>query len=522
MSETEAMSNNDVSPSDENILDDLVQDARDFGKQPFLPVGNVATENNNDDMSAVSFQSSRSIIDKIKIVQDEEGAGTKKLHGLVKERVKMENVKEAFERFKDTSKQQFEGIQKNTYNTFETMNQKSSELVNDKIKPRLKHISDSSKQLVDTKIKPGWDQTIGVAKDIPGHTKVAVIKVRDAGMQQYDTHVNPRLGKVREFHSSKSQYYMGKAPGVFESFDMSDFKYQLAQIVLLSIGIILQCENPTTGGIIWLAICLASPLVATSGLVSLVAAMAFQRFFLSINTAELPWTIRAGANTFLVGAVMAALVDFPFSSKILGVLGKWAVAAVLGPTCMFVHVQLFSSPLSAVPPLLWSYNLVMGVVILAWLKELTPEADDPSETEQASFSLFGATLCSISAIFGVANPWSGLLILFGVTLCSRILATWLLTASFSASLLGMAFQVPALDANSGMAGYQAALTAVTCAYYFLPSKRLAAVASLAVLWTCILESAVATVFYKLMYVHYAILLFQELCWCSLFSNSSFS
>jgi hypothetical protein len=64
----------------------------------------------------------------------------------------------------------------------------------------------------------------------------------------------------------------------------------------------------------------------------------------------------------------------------------------------------------------------------------------------------------------------------------------------------MAFQVPAPDANAGMAGYQAALTAVTCAYYFVPSKRLVVVSSLAILWTCILESAVATVFYKLMYV----------------------
>jgi urea transporter len=510
-------SNKKASGSTDNNLEALVQDARDFGKQPLVPMGNVAAENDNggDDISAISFQSSRSIKDKIKIVQDEEETETKegeglskKLQGFVKERIHIKHVQRAYSRFKDASTKHWEGIQQNTYNTFETMNTKSNELVNDKIKPGLKHISDSSKQLVDSKIKPGWEQSVGVAKDIPGYSKAAALKVRDASMQQYETHVNPRMGKIREFHYSKSQYYMGKAPAVFESVDMSELKYELAQIVLLSIGIILQCENPITGGIIWLALLLASPIVAISGLSSLLAAMAFQRFFLSINTTDLAWMIRAGANCFLVGAVMAALVEFPASSFFLQVIERWIVAVVLGPTCMFVHLQLFSSPLTTFPPLLWSYNLVMGVVIMdfglwgqAWLRALAPDDDDPAASEQESYSIVGATLCSISAIFGVANPWSGLFILFGVCLCSRILATWLVTASFTASLLGMAFQVPALDANAGMAGYQAALTAVTCAYYFVPSKRLVVVSSLAILWTCILESAVATVFYKLMYVH---------------------
>jgi urea transporter len=494
------MSNNKASPSTDNNLEALVQDARDFGNQPLVPVGNVAAENYNggDDISAISFQSSRSIKDKIKIVQNEEETEAKE--GLVKEQVPTKHLQRAYARFKDASTKHWEGIQQNTYSTFETMNSKSNELVNDKIKPGLKHISDSSKQLVE--------QSVGVAKDIPGYSKAAVLKVRDASMQQYETHVNPRMGKIRGFHESKSQYYMGKAPAVFESVDMADSKYELAQIVLLSIGIILQCENPITGGIIWLALLLASPIVAISGLSSLLAAIAFQRFFLSINTTDLAWMIRAGANAFLVGAVMAALVEFPESSFFLQVLERWIVAVVLGPTCMFVHLQLFSSPLTTFPPLLWSYNLVMGVVIMdfglwgqAWLKALASDVDDPAALEQESFSIVSATLCSISAIFGVANLWSGLLILLGVCLCSRILAICLVTASFAASLLGMAFQVPAPDANAGMAGYQAALTAVTCAYYFVPCKRLVVVSSLAILWTCILESAVATVFYKLMYVH---------------------
>jgi urea transporter len=505
----------------------LVQDAQEFGKQPNVPVGAVAAETNSgDDISIISFQSGRSMKDKIKIVQPNEeppkNEGLLKFKGLVKEQMDLQNIQSAvndklkalqvsskkqwediqvsskkqwediqvsskkqWEDIQVSSKKQWEGLQQNTYNTFETVSTKSKEVVQEKIKPGIQNLGEGSKKFVQ------------VAKDLPKHSKTAVVNIQKSTMEQYHGHVSPRLVKFREFHDTYSQYYMGNAPAVFENVDVSEWKYHLAQVSLLSIGMILNCENPITGAIIWSAMFFASPLVAISGLASLVAAITFHRLVLSSST-DLAWKIRAGANAFLVGAIMSALVDFP-TNMFVQLLGKVTLAMALGPTCIFVHLQLFSSILT-IPPLLWSYNLVMGVVILdfaLWDRASLTSLQLSSGAEDQGYSIFGSTLSSISAIFGILNPWCGLFVLLGVCLCSRILAGWLVTTTCLTSLLGLTFGMEAVDINTGMAGYQAGLTALSCAYYFVPSYKSAIVTALAVVWTCVLESATAAIFYNL-------------------------
>mmetsp|Transcript_23688 Transcript_23688/g.58067 ORF Transcript_23688/g.58067 Transcript_23688/m.58067 type:complete len:509 (+) Transcript_23688:86-1612(+) len=507
------MSMNESAQEATDNLAALIQDAKEFNKRPNVPVGNVNTEMGADDVSAISFQSSRSVKEKIRIVQDPTASEVQSedVDVTVEEDDKVDELRQTVEDWKVASKQQWKGVQDNVYGAIETVKSKSQEIIEDKIKPGWKKVEGASKGLVDAKLKPIWEQSSNVARGMPGQTKAAILNVRDSSFKQYETHLSPKLGVLRDFQEKNSKYYLGKAPGVFETRDtISDMKYQLLEQTLLSIGMILQCENPTTGIVIFIGLLIGSPVVAISALLSLITALLFQRVYLPLTTDETNnkmWPIRAGANAFLAGAFMAAFSGIPTSNPILRFLEKAIFCSAVGPTCLFVHSQLFP-PSSCTPPLLWSFNLLVGVILLGlglqYPELLTPLAspasdEDDSDVEQhlESFSILRSALCSISVIFAIPNVWSGVLILLGVSLCSRLLAAYLLLASTIASLLAIAVGMEAVNVNTGLAGFQAALTAVTCAYYFEPSKHLLLVGSLTVIWTCILEAAVATVFYRL-------------------------
>lgn len=503
---THTMSNNDNALEATDNLAALIQDAKEFNKRPIVPVGNVRTDIGADDVSAISFQSSRSMKDKIRIVQDPSAAEVKTEDAMVVEDSSMSELRQTVEDWKDSSKKQWQGIQQNTSKAIDTVKVKSQEIIDEKIKPGWEKIGGASKDLVDTKLKPLWENTSDVARAVPAQTKATVLQMRDSSVKHYETHLSPKLGVFQEFHEKNSKYYLGKAPGVFETRDMSLLKYQLLEQTLLSIGMILQCENPVTGMVIITSILFGSPVVAISSLLTLISSLLFQRIYLPLTPPgnHRMWPIRAGANAFLAGAIMAALSYIPSPNPILSFLGKLVLCCLLGPTCLFVHSQLFP-PASSTPPLLWSFNLVVGVLMLALglrhPEALTPLAlpatDDDEVRDLESYSLIRATLCGVSAIFGVPKVWIGILMLLGVGLCSRLLVAYLLLATSITSLLAFAVGMDAVKVNLGLAGSQAALTAAACAYYFQPSKHLLLVGAVTVVWTCILEAAVATVFYGL-------------------------
>lgn len=521
-----------ASPTKVKNLDTLVEDAKDFGRHlNSVPVGDVPVgppDNTNDDISAISFQSTRSIKDKIRIVQNVEDNKSEKngenlaakLQGLVKEHIMLDKFQKACQDLQVSTQKNWEGVQQNTYKTFENLNTSTREVVEEKIKPGFKSFGDNTTQFVehsvgfakdiprnttqfvDEKIKPGWEETVGFTKNIPSHSVTAATQLRETSLEHYETHISPRFQFLREFHDTYSEFYSGNAPAAFTKVDMSQFKYKLAQASLLSIGNILNCDNPVTGLLVWFSILLASPLVAFGGLCSLLVAMTISLLVMS-STHDLRWNTRAGANAFLAGAMLTALVDYP-SNLFVDSFWRMVTASSLGIYCLGVHFWFFSpTSTTSVPPLLWTYNLVVGVAILDFVLSdratLTALAPDTSTlTEEVSYSIFSSTLSSVSAIFGVTQPWCGLLILVGVCFCSRILALWLLVSSCTASLLGLGFGMEAVDLNAGMAGYQAALVAVTCSYYFVPSKPLVLLTVFAIVGTCTIDAAIATVFDKLM------------------------
>jgi len=471
-----------------------------------------------------SYQKGRSIKDKITIVQEPTEPKEFDLSEL------QTSFKETITNIQESTSNTWKDLEQNTQKTLDKIGKESQKLLDEKIKPNL------DSKVIYEKIKPSLDNTVVVVKSIPENTRKSVIQLRDTTMEctektmactkeytektmactkesmlklkdstteytekavlavkdisaeQYE-HVKANCGKVQEFHDAHSKYYMGKAEGVFEHIDLSCPYFQMLQTCLLSIGMVLNCENPVTGFIILLSLFCTSPSIALSGLCALVSAITFQRYISLQN--ELSWNIRAGANIFLVGTMSSSLVLY--STFFANFIGQYIFAMFLGPNCLLIHTQLFSS---SKIPLLWSYNITMSVIILAF--SLWDNTYLTTIASESSFSLTGSSLSSISAIYGVSNPYTGLFILFGVFLCSRILCAYLIVTCFMASLLGYMFGIPLLDVNSGIVGYQAGLTALGCGYYFLPSKSLPIITAMAVIWACILESAIGSIFYALL------------------------
>lgn len=512
-------SNKEAAQEATDNLAALIQDAKEFGKRPNVPVGNVRTDiGGADDVSAISFQSSsRSMMDKIRIVQDntktapdvQSGDGVK-----VGEEENSDELRQTIEDWKDASKKQWQGIRRNAQTTIDAVKAKSQEIIEDQMKPGWKQIEGASKTIVRLKLKPLWEKSSEAAREMPELTKSTILKVRDSSLHQFETHLRPKFGFFRDFNENYSKYYLGKAPGVFGSRGvMSELKYQLLEQSLLSIATILQCENPATGIFIVVGLLLGSPVVAISGILALMSTLLFLRVYVPPANDSRMWPIRAGSNAFLAGTFLAASFDVPAPNAIMRFGGRLAISAVIGPTCLFVHSHLFP-PSTTLPPLLWSFNLLVGVLLLGLgsqyplsLTPLSSDSDDAYEDETtaldesrppSSYSLVGATLSSISAIFGVTDPWSGLLILLGVSLWSRFLVAWLVIVTSAASMIAIGLLgMDARNVNAGLVGNEAALTVAACTYYFAPSKQLLLVVVLAAIWTCILKAAVATVFFKL-------------------------
>jgi len=100
-----------------------------------------------------------------------------------------------------------------------------------------------------------------------------------------------------------------------------------------------------------------------------------------------------------------------------------------------------------------------------------------------SFYVFPAVVKSLSRIFFVDGMVTGLLILLGVTLCSRIVAGSLIGgALLSSAFVGYAiFDENLQYLNTGYAGFQAALCVAGIFHYFVPSTKLLGLSFLAIL-----------------------------------------
>ena len=411
---------------------------------------------------------------------------------------------------KERSYQTFEKVGSSTRNVMENVTSTTQRAMQEHVEPSIQ------RSLMAVQAIPGQSQRMlsdvsqhsqRVLEGVSTQTSEKFVQLRDTTHEQYQTHVAPKVeefhqthvsskwAKVVQLHRTYAKYYMGKAPAVVEFFDNQDgMSYQLAKVSLLGCSQILYCDNPITGGLIWISLLILAPWIALGGLSSILTSSACSMFALKDEDAAtaIAKVTEAGANAFLVGTFTATIImDTAIESGAsLFFFRVLPVTLILGPICWYVHLQIVSYTSA---PLLWSSNAVLGVVALMTVAIGSPPP--PVVVEEGAFLFMG----SLASIFGavLAAEWTGWIILFGVTLCAPILAASLVAATVVESLVWVV-----LSGETTLL-YQASLTTVALVYHFQLTKTLMVVGFLAVLWTCILQVAFDALFARVVGISFS-------------------
>ena len=229
-------------------------------------------------------------------------------------------------------------------------------------------------------------------------------------------------------------------------------------------------------------------------------------------------TLRSGQyarNAVLIGTslVNSFGFDFPPNGNLeseVPILLFLSVA--LAPSTLLVESIWIRKVPNNIPSLLLPYNIVLLVAVFCaktWNLAMdtqvvfqSPSAGivldeigdgDDDETPSSKFMIHEAILNGLSRIFFVdGSVFTGIFILIGVLLCSRIVAASLVVGSFvSTFFLGyMVFEENNWYLDAGYTGFNPALCAAGIFFYLVPSWRLTGLALFGIIATVIVQGAV--------------------------------
>ena len=419
---------------------------------------------------------------------------------------------EGFENVKKGTVEGFENVKKGTVDGLEHVKRGTVEGFETVKKGTVQGFETSKQVLIDLPIhsKRAIDEhVLPVVENVKVGTKATLDTISTKSIESYQTHVLPHVEKAHQVHTTYESCYMGRAPGLFAE-DESRPLVILAEACLRSYGKVIFCDNPVTGGCMWLAMLVGSPATALSSLACVIS-LTYTAKFLEVSPDDELRRGSLGVNAVLVGAGASAFLNF--ENPFMGWFGSLILATFfLPPITLLVSLHCQRSSLfqgtaesPSVPILLLPYNIVMVAFLLAsllWDRSLVRAV--ATEDAAVETSVILAIVNGLSKIFLVEGRLSGILILVGTLLCSRILAVSLLSGSIMATLLGWSFGMPAMVLNGGVAGYNAALTTAAMAYYFEPSWTLVVVGVFVVVLSGLCQAACALFFWDTLYVGWRI------------------
>ena len=342
-----------------------------------------------------------------------------------------------------------------------------------------------------------------------------------------------------------------------------------AESFLMSFGRVYFCQSPISGLSLLLGLFISSPMAALAASTCVVSTIVTSHYWFNLiddeavetlnekqenssgNAHSVPTSISARSrqkqllrsgnlcfNAVVVGAGCSSMISF--QNLILGDIGLLMMCFVLGPVTLITYLVMdsknngpHSEAGTTTPPLLLPSNVILGVVCVSavlWDRALleTPAAMAAIATSDEEitieYSVLAATLNGISSIVFIpavtatgtctASTFSGAVLLFGIFLCSRIVAGALLVGSFGGCVCGIIFDAHPVLVNSGLAGGSTALTCAALVYYYelppfffrprsvaqnFPSViRIAFVLLLAIAGTGLMEAAIGAVMWELL------------------------
>lgn len=226
-----------------------------------------------------------------------------------------------------------------------------------------------------------------------------------------------------------------------------------------------------------------------------------------------PATVKSGQyglNAALVGTALVGAfdLDFPETGNLESAVPVLLfLSFALAPSTVLVESLWTKKAPSSIPSLLLPFNSVLLATTVGasvWNRAmetqvvfLSPVAGmDVYDEEPSDFKILHASLNGLLRIFSVdGNIFGGILVLIGVSLCSRIVAASLFAGSFVATVvLGyVIFEENSWYLNSGYAGFTPALVCAGIFYYLVPSWKLTGLAFFGVVNAVILQGAVDVV-----------------------------
>ncbi|MEV6904049.1 urea transporter [Amycolatopsis sp. NPDC051372] len=260
-----------------------------------------------------------------------------------------------------------------------------------------------------------------------------------------------------------------------------------ADSCLRGVGQVCFMDNPVTGVLFLLALYLYTPWLGTATIVG-VAAATVTAHLLGLDRVA----IRAGLYGFngtLVGAGFATFLSPPWHGAIFGYIIGGAAAS----TIVMAALTTILVPTWQAPPLTLAFNIVTLASLVAALglahghagTLLTPgtiqhpgpatgtalrsTVDSAGSYDVAA--LANALFRGVSQIFLANSLISGIVIIIGMTVCSRIAAGLVLAGSAVGGAIGIALGSDGYAIYHGLLGYNSCLTAAAIAGVFLVLSR---------------------------------------------------
>jgi urea transporter len=173
---------------------------------------------------------------------------------------------------------------------------------------------------------------------------------------------------------------------------------------------------------------------------------------------------------------------------------------------------------TTLPSLLLPYNITLLIALLfakVWNYTMSTQIEfqnhyhvsddddggiDTNNNNNTRFIVYRAVLNGLSRIFFVDGIVTGILILIGVGLCSRIIAISLICGSFVSSfVLGFLVFEESYDyLNYGYAGFNPALCAAGIFFYFVPSYKLIGLSLIVAIISTVIVSGSIDVLLRIM------------------------
>lgn len=280
------------------------------------------------------------------------------------------------------------------------------------------------------------------------------------------------------------------------------------------IGQVFFQNSPITGFFCLIAILASNLMVGLLGFLGVASATLFAKIF-GFDEGLIASGI-LGYNGALAGCALAVFQfgsnDNPVQNSQYNVL----IGVVLTSTFSVVITSGLASvmvPKLRLTPLTFPFQLVTWMWLLSAQRSAhfpatyapTPslanqhDPDDlpvPERMQYDGFNVLESIFSGISQTFLVGDWYSGVIMLFGIALCSPIAASWAFAGSVMGTLSALIIGVPTSSVYAGLYGYNGALCGIAIGGFFLVLRggRVYALAAFAALLSGWVNAAVGSVF----------------------------